>query len=130
MRTTILRQLTAVGLAIGVVVGCDSVIDHIADEATSGSDQTGTPTTTGTTSTAGFATIDSGFSDAPISPGGTGGVIDEDSEPVGEETRSFFEAFQIDPEAEDTAGPKFVISADVDQDGRLDLISAWNQSQG
>jgi len=94
-----------------------------------GSD-TGTPgTLPGGITDGGFDTVDSDFSDAPISPGGTGGVIGDNGEQVGEQTRSFFTAYQIDPESEDTAGPKFVIAADIDQDGLLDLVSAWNQSQ-
>ena len=84
---------------------------------------------TGAAGTGGFAHVESEFSTAPISAGGTGGVVETDLELEGEETRSFFKAFQIDPEAEDTAGPKFVIAADIDQDGLLDLVSGWNQSQ-
>ena len=84
----------------------------------------------------GTTTLESnGFTDA--SPGGTGAtggttpvqpVVDDVVLPA-EETRSFFTAFQIDPTAEDTAGPKFVVAGDVDQDGLMDLVSAWNQSQ-
>lgn len=84
----------------------------------------------------GTTTLDAnGFTDA--SPGGTGAtggstpvetVVDDVVLPA-EETRSFFTAFQVDPTAEDTAGPKFVVAGDVDQDGLLDLVTAWNQSQ-
>ena len=56
-------------------------------------------------------------------------LIVDDEEVQAEETASFFAAFQIDPEAEDTAGPKFLLSADMDRDGLLDLVSGWNQSQ-
>jgi hypothetical protein len=44
-------------------------------------------------------------------------------------TLSFFEAVQIDPPSEDSAGPQFVRSADLNNDGYADLVSAWNQSQ-
>lgn len=44
-------------------------------------------------------------------------------------TNSFFRAIQIDPPAEDSAGPQFVAHGDFNNDGRLDLVSAWNESQ-
>ena len=44
-------------------------------------------------------------------------------------TQSFFTAFQVDPRAEDSAGPQFVAAEDLDGDGMIDLVSAWNQSQ-
>ncbi|RME37890.1 MAG: VCBS repeat-containing protein [Planctomycetota bacterium] len=44
-------------------------------------------------------------------------------------TLSFFEAFQVDPQSEDSAGPQFVAAADLNNDGLTDLVSAWNQSQ-
>ncbi|MHC5111627.1 MAG: FG-GAP repeat domain-containing protein [Planctomycetota bacterium] len=44
-------------------------------------------------------------------------------------TLSNFQAFQIDPQSEDSAGPQFVASADLNGDGFIDLVSAWNQSQ-
>lgn len=45
------------------------------------------------------------------------------------QTLSFFSAVQIDPRSEDSAGPQFVVAGDVDGDGLLDLVSAWNESQ-
>jgi hypothetical protein len=44
-------------------------------------------------------------------------------------TLSFFTAIQVDPRSEDSAGPQFVVAEDLDSDGLLDLVSAWNQSQ-
>ncbi|MGD2110886.1 MAG: VCBS repeat-containing protein [Phycisphaerae bacterium] len=45
------------------------------------------------------------------------------------QTKSFFTAFQIDPRAEDSAGPQFAVSEDLNGDGLNDLVSAWNQTQ-
>lgn len=45
------------------------------------------------------------------------------------ETQSFFSARSIDPASEDSAGPKFVETADIDNDGLPDLATAWNQNQ-
>ncbi len=137
MRSVLMRRLTMALAVLGIVLGCNSVIDHVAEEASkgggsSGSGGAGTAGGTGfggTTSLGGFHSVESEFTDAPASPGGTGGVVVEGGEPVGEETRSFFTAFQIDPVREDSSGPKFVVSGDVDQDGLLDLVSGWNQSQ-
>jgi hypothetical protein len=132
MKTLVFKWLAVTACVLGVILGCSSAFDHAADDASMG---TGEDAGGG----ASFAVIDSEFSDAPVSPGGTGGLPDEDEEDVvvivddeevqAEETASFFSAFQIDPEAEDTAGPKFLLSADIDRDGLLDLVSGWNQSQ-
>ncbi len=121
MKTTVLKRLASVAIALAVVLGCDSSINFSDEEATA-------------PARSGFVRVESEFSDAPVSPGGTGGTTGglagaDDVDLPGEETRSFFTAFQIDPVAEDTAGPKFIIAADIDQDGLLDLVSAWNQSQ-
>ncbi len=110
--------LGTTAFAFGIILGCDSG--------------------------AGTGTLDNGFTGDGSTPvGGTGGtgtigggtsggtVVTgaDDVELPAEETRSFFTAFQIDPVEEDTAGPKFVVAGDVDQDGLMDLVSAWNQSQ-
>ena len=44
-------------------------------------------------------------------------------------TLSFFRAIQVDPRSEDSAGPQFVVAEDLNSDGLLDLVSAWNESQ-
>lgn len=59
-------------------------------------------------------------------PGGGGSTIDFLS--TGR-TLSFFQAVQVDPRSEDSAGPRFVAAADLNNDGLLDLVSAWDQSQ-
>ncbi len=127
MKRQLIKWIAVAVVVVAVTLGCNSVYEHLSDEASQGTLDT-------TTGAAGFTIVDSAFTDAPISPGGTGGVgpIVTGSEDVvadGEETRSFFTAFQVDPTAEDSAGPKFALSADIDQDGMLDIVTAWNQSQ-
>lgn len=129
MKRSWVKLLAGFVLALGIVLGCSTAIDVGGG---SGNDNGGGNQN---------STVDGGFSDAPPSPGGTGGSDggggdngsgDDDDSPVdlpSETTRSFFTAFQIDPVEEDTAGPKFVVQGDVDQDGLIDLVSAWNQSQ-
>jgi hypothetical protein len=117
MSARIVRYSVAAAVAVAVVLGCQQRASN------PGSDPVPEPPGTA------LLHPDNSFTDAPISPGGTGGVVHDNVDAPGEATQSFFTAFQIDPSAEDTAGPKFVISADVDQDGLLDLISAWNESQ-
>ena len=123
MKASILKGLAVTAAVLAVLFGCDTVLNQVAQQGSpAGGD--------------GFATVDSEFSDAPLSPGGTGGTSVPGTDPgndtvelPSEETRSFFTAFQIDPVEEDSAGPKFVVAGDVDQDGLTDLVSAWNQSQ-
>lgn len=119
MKTSLVKALAVTAVVLAVIFGCNTLI-QLPDVAS--------PSGGG-----GFATLDSEFSDAPVSPGDTTtpgtDPVDEDVELPAEQTRSFFTAFQIDPVSEDTAGPKFVVSGDVDQDGLLDVVSGWNQSQ-
>ncbi|MEK7710275.1 MAG: VCBS repeat-containing protein [Planctomycetota bacterium] len=126
MKRALIKSLASTAVVLAIILGCNTVID-VVDNGGGG---------TGGGTGGGFATVDSGFSDAPASPGGTGGTDggggstdNSDVELPSEETRSFFTAFQIDPVDEDSAGPKFVVAGDVDQDGLTDLVSAWNQSQ-
>jgi hypothetical protein len=44
-------------------------------------------------------------------------------------TLSHFTAIQVDPLNEDSAGPQYVVARDVNDDGLVDLVSAWNQTQ-
>jgi len=129
MNGVLLRRIAICATALAAVWGCTSVVDHIAGE--SSADGGGT---LGGSITGGFTDTGGDFTDSPTSPGGTGGIDTTPDQPdlpddAGEATRSFFTAYQIDPEQEDTAGPKFVVSGDVNQDGLPDLVSGWNQSQ-
>lgn len=132
MKTWGISFRIAVPVLIGlsaVLISCTSLVNLVNNQ---GSDS-GSGTTTGGSS------VDGDFSGDPVSPGGTGGsgggdgggggTGQDDVDLPSEETRSFFTAFQIDPQEEDSAGPKFVVAGDVDQDGLMDLVSAWNQSQ-
>jgi hypothetical protein len=109
-------------VSVGVVVGCGSVMQQTLDEAAE----------------LGLVQGDNRFTEAPVGPNQAAEpvdptdpnqAIDRQLEEEGEATQSFFTAFQIDPEAEDSAGPKFIISEDIDRDGLLDMVSAWNESQ-
>ncbi len=126
MKTSIMKWLGAAACVFVIILGCRAVYDQ-------GEGGDGGITSQGENTFApilpGFAPEDNDFTDAPVSPGGTGGIVEDDVEAPGEETRSFFTAFQIDPEAEDTAGPVFIVSEDMDKDGLLDLVTGWNQSQ-
>ncbi|MBI4716823.1 MAG: VCBS repeat-containing protein [Planctomycetes bacterium] len=63
---------------------------------------------------------------APAGGGGAGAITDF---LTSGRTLSFFQAIQVDPRSEDSAGPQFVVAEDVNADGLMDLVSAWNQSQ-
>jgi len=55
--------------------------------------------------------------------------LPEEQDQTGRETRSHFRAIQVDPTLESSAGPKFVLSFDINNDNLTDLITGWNQSQ-
>ena len=113
MKALTITALTVTALATTVIIlSCTPTVEPTPEAVN--------PTTT---------RADNEYSDAAASPGGTGGVPVTGVAVEGEETQSFFTAFQLDPEAEDTAGPKFVVSGDINQDGLIDLVTAWNQSQ-
>ncbi len=118
MESFSIRRVVFVGVALGIVISCDTSLEQPGDS--SGDGGPGAP-----------AEVVNSFSNANVSPPGPEQPGEEPPslEESGEETLSFFRAFQIDPTAEDSAGPVLVASADMDKDGLPDLVSAWNQSQ-
>lgn len=44
-------------------------------------------------------------------------------------TASFFQAIQVDPRSEDSAGPQTVAAGDLNNDGLVDLVTGWKESQ-
>jgi len=109
-------------LVVMALIGCETMFEPDSSGAGDGDF-----TVVGTANTAG---TDAGGSFAEVG----GDVVDkrpEEEEVVeeGEETASNFRAIQIDPVREDTAGPKFVLPHDMDNDGLVDLVTGWNQSQ-
>jgi hypothetical protein len=65
----------------------------------------------------------------PGCAGGYAPFIPVDDFLISGRTLSFFAAVQVDPPSEDSAGPQFVVAHDLNNDGTMDLVSAWNQSQ-
>ncbi len=61
--------------------------------------------------------------------GGSGGGGATDFLDSGQTASSLFRAIPVDPRSEDSAGPQVARAADLDGDGRLDLVSGWNESQ-
>jgi hypothetical protein len=59
---------------------------------------------------------------------GNGGGDPNDFLNTGRTATSTFQAMQIDPRAEDSAGPQFAAVGDFNDDGLIDVASAWNQS--
>jgi len=51
------------------------------------------------------------------------------SEGAGAVGRNLYAPIQIDPAAEDSAGPHFVATGDLDGDGLTDVATAWNESK-
>ncbi len=51
---------------------------------------------------------------------------DEGAGAVGQ---NLFAPIQVDPRSEDSAGPHFAVTADIDGDGLLDVATAWNQTK-
>jgi hypothetical protein len=123
MKLTFFRFMSGVALAAAVAVGCRSMYRG-ADES-GGSAPIG-PGTDPFGDASGFFTPNS--HDAPDGlPVST--VVEQEVADEGEETFSHFRSIQIDPEFESTAGPKFVLPFDIDNDGMVDLLTGWTQSQ-
>jgi len=59
---------------------------------------------------------------------GDGSSNPDDFLNTGRTATSSFSAIQVDPRADDAAGAQFAAVGDFDADGRLDIVSAWNQS--
>ncbi len=123
MRRCLFAALAVCPLAVAVVIGCESMLRPVASDA-DGDTGTASPGAVNSSVTYGGGEF--------IDPGGD--PLDVRPEPVevddeGEATFSNFRAVQIDPVREDSAGPKFVKTYDIDNDALPDLLTAWNQSQ-
>ncbi len=131
MKASVLRYLAAVIVPVIVIAGCVS----LSEPARSGNRGRGGSRGGGRAppATLGAEIEDGGFfpdgshdneTSTPVGP-----VVADDVAVEGETTFSHFRAIQLDPLLEDTAGPKFVVPADINNDGLIDLVTGWNQSQ-
>ena len=94
MKTSILKALAVTAVVLAVVFGCDT--GQVADNAPVTGDD-------------GFATVDSEFSDAPMSPGGAGvGVTAVDS----------------------STHVNSLLVVDLDGDGKDDIIGTLDRRSG
>ncbi|UCG17750.1 MAG: VCBS repeat-containing protein [Phycisphaerales bacterium] len=129
MKSSVLRYSAVIGVLAAVFAGCASMYQSGGGGGSSGGTGTAPPPTDSDTSTAtgDIGSFPDGSHDAPdsVPPSLTPEEVNDD----GVETASHFRAIQIDPVLEDTAGPKFVVAEDMDNDGDLDLVTGWNQSQ-
>lgn len=115
MKLRYLSRRTLWTIGVIAMLGCAPIITLDRNRSSSSSDEGG-----------GF--VDSGgfFADEERG-GGLPPLVAESEDET--ETQSFFAARSIDPASEDSAGPKFVVTADIDNDGLPDLATAWNQNQ-
>ncbi len=118
------RVILATGVLAGLVLGCRGLFSGAGGAPGSDPKAAGVPPAlfAGGPGSFGAETNAGG-------PGGSSRFSTNANTPAEMETFSFFTQSQIDPADEDTAGPKFVVSGDIDNDGLLDLASGWNQSQ-
>ncbi len=112
-------------LGVAALIGCDSMFDSSSSASGGG----GTDTIVASVGENSSTTYGGG---SFVEVGGD--VLDVRPEEVeieeeGEETASNFRAIQVDPAREDTAGPKFVLNYDMDNDGLVDLVTGWNENQ-
>jgi hypothetical protein len=110
-------------LALAAVTGCRTFFETPSDDANVAAGGSTGLISSGSSTEGGGEFIDVG-----------GDMMDQrpeevDVEEEGEETFSNFRAVQVDPVSEDTAGPKFIESFDMDNDGLPDLVTGWNESQ-
>ena len=118
MTTRIRIVLIAGMMTTLVILGCQSTTSN------GGSSGTGDATSSSSSGAAGFFVEGTNDLDNQSPPQNA-----EEQPDIGEETQSHFRAIQIDPTLESSAGPKFVMPFDIDNDGLPDLLTAWNQSQ-
>lgn len=126
MKPSLVRLVVFLTMAVVVIVGCRSLYDGAAD----GSANLPSTTDSSESSTDAFSSAAGFFpSDSHDVPGGTPIQVEDVTSEEGEETFSHFRAIQIDPQYETSAGPKFVMPFDIDNDGLVDLLTGWNESQ-
>ena|GEM_PF-779475 len=128
MKSSLARSVAFLTMAVVVAVGCRSLYNSA--DGGRGAGAAGLSDSDSSTDPFGAS---AGFfpNDSHDVPGGTLPVVAEEEEQAtdGEETASHFRAIQIDPVFETSSGPKFVMPFDIDNDGMVDLLTGWNQSQ-
>ena len=123
MRRWLLAVLAVCPLVVAVLIGCEAMLRPV---------DSGAEDTSGAASGGRVNSSATGGGGEFIDPGGDPEEVRPERVEVDEEglaTFSHFRAVQIDPVPEDSAGPKFAKTFDIDNDGLPDLVTAWNQSQ-
>ncbi|HRX84572.1 MAG TPA: FG-GAP-like repeat-containing protein [Phycisphaerae bacterium] len=116
--------LTVLVLSVGAA-GCRSMFASSADDSSTTSSSSSGQMNTGSDGDASGYFVE-GTNDVT---GGGPAPTPQDQADVGRETQSHFRGIQIDPTLETSAGPKFVLPFDLDNDGLMDVVTGWNQSQ-
>lgn len=123
MKSRLLLLVPTVLVLALVALGCRSMLAESGESSSTGA--ASSTTAASNANTAGGYFVD-GSNDVD---GGGPPPTPTEEEAEGEATQSHFRAIQLDPNFEDTAGPKFLKAADMDGDGLLDAVSGHNQSQ-